>query len=668
MAVTGSSYNVTSKMPAISTGNNIPIDVSKVDKNTWMDVLGYAAPGFGQAFANRQASRDAEAGQVAAGEEAKRLMGENLDYIKGMNEPLIAMGDRQLEALRNGVENGAFDMNDDIFQTYQQYVVPQYQQGGKFQYEDRSKLVTPERFQYAQANPEQFRYEQQAPAPFSYTQQGQQQPPQKMVPIDVGGGKVMPQSTSDQQRYAQQQQYMQQSAFNEQQPNVPQYQQFRNTQQSPGQMQQPQQLQRQDFQYNQQAPQFQPVQNFGQQPQQYRAADAPQAQYVQPQQQFQGQQFRLENDPVYQRRLADSNRAIEASAAAKGMQLSGANLKELQQNAGELAAQEGDAAFNRFQQQDQTAYNRFQDQRADLKDTTRYQTEDEYRRYLDSQNIRGQEAERAIAQWNQDRQFNQAANVQNFQVGNDAYQQNFRNAMDVANMNDQNRLAYGQQNFNQGMDVQRQNFNQYAQNRGMDLNEYNANTGAQLDYANMGLGQYNTNRNFAQGVQGQNFDQYMQGRQQAQSENQQNYGQFADQRDFDANRYDQNFQNVLDVYGINNANYTGDRAFDYGVNQDYENQRRGNYEFDVNLGLGLNTQNYQHRQDAYNRQKEQKTNKYGMIGDLANIGMTARQGNIDATTGYYGSLADIGLQQANAKAAGAADRASKNTLLGQIGL
>jgi hypothetical protein len=639
----------------------------------------YGLPGFGGAFLDDQASRSSERAQVASGDAARGYAEQALNYTRDQNAPLIAMGDQQLNALRAGVESGAFGMDESIFNDYQQYVAPQYNPGGKFQYEPRDSLVTPEMFQYAVSNPEKFQYDQQAPAPFSYSdgqQNGNTQNENEINPTtgyprnyqQLDNGKVMPPSTMDQLSQQQQQKNIQQSGFNQQQPELLKYQSYQNNLQAPGNIQAPQQLQRTDFQYNQQAPQFNPIQNFGQAPQLYRSGDAPQGQYVQPQQQHQSREFSLQNDPVYQKALSDANMATEASAAARGIQLSGSNLKALQQNAGDIAAQQGEAAFNRHQQQDATNYGRFQDQRADLKDTTRYQTEDQYRRFLDSQNIRGADADRAVAQWNTDRSFLQNANVQNFQVGNDAYQQGFRNAADVQQMNDASRLAYGAENWNQQLGAQRQNFDQYGQMRNMNSGDFNMNAGNQLAFNAQNLGQYNTNRNFSQGVQGQNFDQYATLRGMAGQENQQNFNQFANNRDFAANQYQQGVNNNLDFYNVNNANYQNDRDFDYGVNQDFNSNNFDAFKYNVGNNQLQDATNYAQLTDSYGRQAANKQNKYGMIGDLANMGMAARQQNVDATTGYYGNVADIGMQQANARAAATASRQGKSGILGLVGL
>ena len=66
------------------------------------------------------------------------------------------------------------------------------------------------------------------------------------------------------------------------------------------------------------------------------------------------QQSTFEEDPGYQFRLQEGNKAIENSAAARGMQLSGANLKGLQRFNSGLASQEYGNWFNR----DQSLYGR----------------------------------------------------------------------------------------------------------------------------------------------------------------------------------------------------------------------------------------------------------------------------------------------------------------------
>jgi hypothetical protein len=475
------------------------------------------------------------------------------DQLQEMNAPMMEMGDEQLGILKEGIESGAFAPDESMFGLYQQYIAPEYEQGGKYQSEPREKLVTPEKFKYAQPTPEGFRYDAPAPAPYVDSTQG------RPAPVEY-----------------------------------------------------------KPFQDNSQAPNFNPVQNFGDRPQQYRSGEAPQAQYVQPQQQYQQQPFELKNDPVYQKRLADAQGATEASAAARGMQLSGATLKALQQNASDLAAQEGDAAFDRYQKQDQTGYSRFQDQRTDLKDTTRYQSEDQYRRYLDSQNIRGAEADKAIAQWNTDRGFTQDANIQNFQTAQGAYSQNRGQNADIYNMNAGNKLAYNAQN----------------------------------------QGQYNADRDFSKGVQGQNFDQYGRLREISGKENAQNYEQFDANRGYATSEDQRYTDNSMDVYGINNDNYGADRAFDYGVGKDYDTTRLGITQYNTGNKQQQNANYYNMLNDQYTRSAESKQNKYGMIGDLINYGMNARNSTAGAIGDYFNSMGNISTAKADAAAAAAAAKSN----------
>ena len=91
-------------------------------------------------------------------------------------------------------------------------------------------------------------------------------------------------------------------------------------------------------------------QQIGQQPQALEA----QTQVFQPDQQPQ-EQFSLQNileqDPGFQFRLQQSQKAVERGAAARGGLLTPRTLQELQQQASGLASQETGAAFGRFQQQ-----------------------------------------------------------------------------------------------------------------------------------------------------------------------------------------------------------------------------------------------------------------------------------------------------------------------------
>jgi len=612
--------------------------------HAWETALGVLMPPVNKLI-NDKKTDEAQAAQNKAGEESKAYMGEDAEYLKSIYEPLLKMGDEQLNALQLGLQNGSFVMDEGALKNYQQYVAPRYEAPAPYQYYPKRQTL---------ANPQQYQDTQQTLKPLTTTNlnyenfQNNQQAPQ-FNPIQNFEQYQTPQY-SGQKYITDYQQY--------QAPQAPQARQVSDQFQTP------------TYQQQQQTPQF------------YQAPNAPDAKYYDPSQtQYQTQQFNLQQDPVYQRRIEAANKATEASAAARGMQLSGATLKALQGNASNIAAEEGQAAFNRYQQQDQTAYQRFQDQQNRTQQAMNYQNEDQYRRYLDSVGIKGSEADKAVQQWNTDRSFGaeqnketwlreqaskelgrtlnndefnqwistngqkysqfadtrdwttnqsnanvaqdwnqfvsnrdfgrgvytgdrdfqQNANIQNFQTGQNAYNQNYQNAANTANQNAQNALAYGNQNWNQQLQAQQSN-----------------------------LGQYNINREYGAG------------------QNQ------------------QNIQNLLDIYGINNANYDTDRGFNYGVYSDANQNAWDQFKYGADQGLNAYNTNYGVLTDSYNRQAANKANKYGMISDLANLGATGRQDLSKAMTGYYGSMADIGMQQANAYAA--SQQAKQGGLLSRLGL
>jgi hypothetical protein len=261
--------------------------------------------------------------------------------------------------------------------------------------------------------------------------------------------------------------------------------------------------------------------DMGQRPDFYTAGDAPTAGYYDPNAQYQGREFNYDaaTDPVAQQRIQQANQASQTSAAARGMQLSGAHLKELQQNAGDITADASEKAWQRHMAEDATGYGRWSDQQSRLSDASRYQNEDQYRRYLDSVGIRGSEADRAIGQWNMDRGFNQGT-------------------------------------------------------------------------------------------------------------------------------------------------FESDRGFGYGQHRDTEGDRWMQHLTGQQFGQQGAADDYARRMDEYSR----RMNQWGTIGQLANMGMTGRQGLSQAMTSGYGSLADLQIQRGNAYAAAAADRNSRSGLLNMLGI
>ena len=355
--------------------------------------------------------------QETAGLMASNDMKNQFNYIRGQNEPLIQIGDEQLQNLRSGIANGTFLPDESAFQSYNLTPQQNYQ--------------APDRYQQQDADPGQIQYSQT---------------------------------------------------------------------------------------------QFSPYQSQQQQPNFYRTPDIGEGNYYDPNQ----QQFSVADDPVYQNRIAAANKATEASGAARGMQLSGATLKALQDNASTNAGDEGAAA-----------YGRYADQQNRLQSAMNYQNQDEYNRALAMSGIRTGEADRAVGQYNLNRDFGQQSNTQNLA----------------------NALA-----------VQGQNY-----------------------------GQYNTNR-----------------------------------------------------------------GFDYGTFQDYNANQFAGLQYNNQLAQAQDTARYGLLTDQYNRSANRGLTDYGMIGDIANLGMTGRQNLGTAAGDYWGSQADIGIGTANAFAAAQAAKSGNDGILNSL--
>lgn len=567
--------------------------------------------------------------QNRAAEEAMSKIGEGFDYQKEINEPIIQMGDEQLQALKQGIESGAFSMDEGLFADYQMYVAPEYEPGGKFQYEPRQNLVTPEKFQYVQQQPQ-----------FNYNQGVQQFSPYQQTP-------AAPQFNPYQAQAAPQFNPYQSGTW--QAPQAPQARQI-----DP-------QFQTQMYQPQTRQPQF------------YRAQNANPAEYYDPtREQYQSREFNLQNDPVYQRRIEETNKAIESSAAARGMQLSGATLKALQENTSEIAAEEGQAAWDRWRQEDQTGYQRFQDQQSRVQDATRYRSEDEYRRYLDSVGIRGAEADRRVSQWNTDRSFGASQSTEAFERENVEKQLGRQLNDDEWNRYIGGRVQEygefsGQQAFGQNAAVQNFNtgYGAYADTRDF---------GQQATIGNFltGYGAYQDQRDFGQNAAVQNYLTGLQGQGQGWGQAFDIYG--TDLGQFNTNRQymtgeDQRFiDNTTNAYNINNANYSADRQFGYGVDQDYQNRLLTAYGINTGNRQAENAAQYGLLTDAYNRQQAERGLQYGRIGDLVNLGMGARQNLAGGAMDYYNTYGDLLIQQGNARGGMYQNAADSATPLGGIGM
>lgn len=500
--------------------------------------------------------------QTQAADEARAMMGEQWQYLRGLNDPIVTQGDYALQGMRQGIAQGNYLGNENAFNNYSVLPPSQYNQQGRYTGYQQSPGFT------------------NAPDAVQYDASG-------LPKIGNTGFQGAP-TLEGQRDY---------NYNNERQPGQYAFDPYSNADwnRDPG-----------AFSYNQQQPQFSPYQQQGQQP------GFSDANYWKP------EQFNVGDDPVYQRALSEANRATESSAAAKGMQLSGATLKGLQENAAGLANEYGQEAFNRYvtqQGMQQQAQN--------------YQNEDIYGRQFDQ-----------LGQYNLNRQFGQTSNLENAAMGNQIWNTGF-----------QNELA-----------AQGQNYGQYAQNRAMGLQDWQANIDAGQYQYGVNLGQYNTNRDYyfnqMSALTADDLNRYN-----AQA-NQYNTGRNYDLSRYgaEAGQYNQNLQNQLAVQGqqwqqaydpylTQLGQFNANRAFDYGAYQDYGNMGFDVAQYNNQNNLANNLMQYQVAQDAYNRSVDRGQTRYGMQGDLVNLGMGARQ-NMGAAAGdYWGSTADIAIGQSNAYAA-----------------
>jgi len=80
-----------------------------------------------------------------------------------------------------------------------------------------------------------------------------------------------------------------------------------------------------------------------------------------------------------------------------------------------------------------------------------------------------------------------------------------------------------------------------------------------------------------------------------------------------------------------------------------------------------NQSQYQAASDVYNRDLANKTNQYGMISDLANIGAQGRGAIGSGYQNLTSTLSDLEMQKANAAAAAAAAKNQNTGLLSWLG-
>jgi hypothetical protein len=129
----------------------------------------------------------------------------------------------------------------------------------------------------------------------------------------------------------------------------------------------------------------------------------------------------LNQDPSYSWRVSEGQKALERSAAARGMQLSGSQLKDLQRWSQGLASQEYQNAYTRRYQQNQTAYERALQGNQLGYSRALTQNQDAYARGLSENQLWYDRALQANQLgYARDLQHNQEA----YQRGRDAYQTN----------------------------------------------------------------------------------------------------------------------------------------------------------------------------------------------------------------------------------------------------
>ena len=143
-------------------------------------------------------------------------------------------------------------------------------------------------------------------------------------------------------------------------------------------------------------------------------------------------------------------------------------------------------------------------------------------------------------------------------------------------------------------------------------------------------------------------------------------GQYNLNRDFGQQSNTQNLANALAVQGQNYGQYNTNRGFDYGTFQDYNANQFAGLQYNNQLAQAQDTARYGLLTDQYNRSANRGLTDYGMIGDIANLGMTGRQNLGTAAGDYWGSQADIGIGTANAFAAAQAAKSGNDGILNSL--
>jgi hypothetical protein len=434
----------------------------------------------------------------------------------------------------------------------------------------------------------------------------------------------------------------------------------------------------------------------GESPDVYRAGEAPEAEYYTPPSDvakaYQAGEFKVEDDPGYNRRYERAMKALEASGAAKGQQLSGATLKRLQEEAAAIASEETAAAYDRYADnrnfeasQEREDYQRGQTQEDRVASAMNYKNEDEYQRYLDNVGIRRDEQQKYIDQWNKDRDFGASQNKEN-------WTREMAEKELGRSLNDDE--------FNRWLQTEGKNYAQYADQRDwttsqtnkaadQDWNKYTYGTTFDYGSSRDKMGDYKDDRSFEYGQYRDDMGDYRDDQTQDWNKYTYNTGFDATQSDkaydrskdkylYDTDAYrwgedqktaaeQENYNRRKTLYGDKTAAYQYDTNLAFNADQNYQNMKQGAYSEDkadyYNLqdnkwqqNLGnldrknlYQTQQYGQAQDVYNMDAANKSNRYGTLRDIVGLGLTAQNAAIGQGGDYTNFMTDWNVNQQNRK-------------------
>lgn len=393
--------------------------------------------------------------------------------------------------------------------------------------------------------------------------------------------------------------------------------------------------------------QTQDFQAEGQRPDIFRAGDAPKSEYYDPsggvKPVYQGKEFNVQDDPGYQRRYDKAMGAIEASAAAKGMQLSGATLKALQEEAANIASEETQAAYARHADQrgfeagqSQEEYGREQAQQDRIQNAMQYKNADQYQRYLDSIGIRRDEQQQMIQQFESDRAFGANQNKEKW-LREQASKQLGRELN-----NDE---------FQRWQATEGQNFAQYANQR--DWTTSQANLAADQDWQ-----QHTYNTGFDAAQSDKQFDRDL-------TQYQADTDQYRWGEGMKKSAEQENYERDKALYGDQAQMYQYQTGVDFGADQAFQNAQQNAYTQDKGDFYNLQNQQWQQKlnnlnaqnqfqgqqygqlQDIYGMDAANKGQQYGMLKDTVNTGLAGQDASVGMAGNYANFATDWDVNQTN---------------------